>query len=134
MATADGGAPRRRGGRPAEGQPVIDRAFALLGSFDGDHRAQTLAELAQRSGIPRSSALRARPVSDESGGSGTPRRRPIRRGSSAAGDRFPGPARSRAAIGGDAVHGGSLPRHASACPARRAGPGGGAARRAAVSA
>ncbi|QHA07842.1 helix-turn-helix domain-containing protein [Streptomyces broussonetiae] len=58
MATADGGAPRRRGGRPAEGQPVIDRAFLLLGSFDGDHRAQTLAELAQRSGIPRSSALR----------------------------------------------------------------------------
>ncbi|MFE1311394.1 IclR family transcriptional regulator [Streptomyces sp. NPDC058755] len=37
---------------------MIDRAFALLGSFDGDHRAQTLAELAQRSGIPRSSALR----------------------------------------------------------------------------
>ncbi|GAA3290490.1 IclR family transcriptional regulator [Streptomyces cinereospinus] len=57
-APADGGARRRRGGRPAEGQPVIDRAFALLAAFDGDHRAQTLAELAQRSGIPRSSALR----------------------------------------------------------------------------
>ncbi|MEU6478028.1 IclR family transcriptional regulator [Streptomyces sp. NPDC047017] len=37
---------------------MIDRAFALLGAFDGDHRAQTLAELAQRSGTPRSSALR----------------------------------------------------------------------------
>ncbi|MER7938135.1 MULTISPECIES: IclR family transcriptional regulator [unclassified Streptomyces] len=37
---------------------MIERAFALLASFDGDHRAQTLAELAQRSGIPRSSALR----------------------------------------------------------------------------
>ncbi|MHA6759656.1 IclR family transcriptional regulator [Streptacidiphilus sp. PAMC 29251] len=48
----------RRGGRPAEGQPVIDRAFALLSTFDQDHRAQSLAELAQRSGIPRSSALR----------------------------------------------------------------------------
>ncbi|MCX5536141.1 IclR family transcriptional regulator [Streptomyces sp. NBC_00006] len=48
----------RRGGKPAEGQPVIDRAFAVLGTFDSDHRAQTLAELAQRSGIPRSSALR----------------------------------------------------------------------------
>ncbi|WP_329239234.1 IclR family transcriptional regulator [Streptomyces sp. NBC_00111] len=52
------GAPLRRGGKPAEGQPVIDRAFALLGAFDADHRAQTLAELARRSGIPRSSALR----------------------------------------------------------------------------
>ncbi|MFJ9843309.1 IclR family transcriptional regulator [Kitasatospora sp. NPDC101155] len=48
----------RRGGRPAEGQPVIDRAFALLGAFDSDHRALALSELAGRSGIPRSSALR----------------------------------------------------------------------------
>ncbi|MFD2420448.1 IclR family transcriptional regulator [Amycolatopsis pigmentata] len=37
---------------------MIDRAFALLSAFDSDHRALTLAELAQRSGIPRSSALR----------------------------------------------------------------------------
>lgn len=49
---------RRRGGRPAAGQPVIDRAFALLSAFDSDHRALPLAELAQRSGIPRTSALR----------------------------------------------------------------------------
>lgn len=55
--SGDGARPRR-GGKPAEGQPVIDRAFALLGAFDSDHRAQTLGELAQRSGIPRSSALR----------------------------------------------------------------------------
>ncbi|MEU8710006.1 IclR family transcriptional regulator [Streptomyces sp. NPDC048565] len=55
--SAGGGRPRR-GGRPAEGQPVIDRAFTLLNAFDSDHRAQTLGELAQRSGIPRSSALR----------------------------------------------------------------------------
>ncbi|OIJ63479.1 IclR family transcriptional regulator [Streptomyces mangrovisoli] len=52
------GTPRRRGGKPSEGQPVIDRAFALLGAFDSDHRAQSLGELARRSGIPRSSALR----------------------------------------------------------------------------
>ncbi|MFH8802123.1 IclR family transcriptional regulator [Streptomyces sp. NPDC017936] len=55
---SDGGARPRRGGRPAEGQPVVDRAFALLGAFDSDHRALSLAGLAQRSGIPRSSALR----------------------------------------------------------------------------
>ncbi|MGY0021431.1 IclR family transcriptional regulator [Streptomyces sp. YJ-C3] len=53
-----GGAGRRRGGRPAEGQPVIERAFALLGAFDSDHRALSLADLARRSGTPRSSALR----------------------------------------------------------------------------
>ncbi|MFE5393031.1 IclR family transcriptional regulator [Streptomyces sp. NPDC056568] len=52
------GARVRRGGRPAEGQPVIDRAFTLLGAFDSDHRALSLADLAHRSGIPRSSALR----------------------------------------------------------------------------
>lgn len=56
--SSDGGAPPRRGGRPAEGQPVIDRAFALLSVFDSDHRALSLAELPQRSDIPRSSALR----------------------------------------------------------------------------
>lgn len=55
---SDGGSRPRRGGRPAEGRPVIDRAFALLGAFDSDHRALSLAGLAQRSGIPRSSALR----------------------------------------------------------------------------
>ncbi|MFJ4834427.1 IclR family transcriptional regulator [Streptomyces sp. NPDC088747] len=56
---ASGSGPRpRRGGKPTAGQPVVDRAFALLGSFDDEHRAQTLAELAQRSGTPRSSALR----------------------------------------------------------------------------
>ncbi|MFG3248812.1 IclR family transcriptional regulator [Streptomyces sp. NPDC048187] len=55
---SDGGGRSRRGGRPAEGQPVIDRAFALLSAFDSDHRALSLADLAGRSGIPRSSALR----------------------------------------------------------------------------
>ncbi|MFI2645160.1 IclR family transcriptional regulator [Streptomyces sp. NPDC018610] len=53
-----GGVRPRRGGRPAEGQPVIERAFDLLNAFDSDHRALPLADLARRSGIPRSSALR----------------------------------------------------------------------------
>ncbi|BCJ46993.1 transcriptional regulator [Actinoplanes ianthinogenes] len=48
----------KRGGRPPTGDPVIERAFALLTTFDADHRAQPLADLARRSGIPRSSALR----------------------------------------------------------------------------
>ncbi|MEU6676520.1 IclR family transcriptional regulator [Streptomyces sp. NPDC046925] len=56
--SSDGGPRPRRGGKPDTGQPVIDRAFALLGTFDSDHRAQTLGELAQRSGTPRSTALR----------------------------------------------------------------------------
>ena len=37
---------------------MIERAFALLATFDADHRAQPLAGLARRSAIPRSSALR----------------------------------------------------------------------------
>jgi DNA-binding IclR family transcriptional regulator len=55
---SDAGVQPRRGRKPAEGQPVVDRAFALLNAFDNDHRALSLAGLAQRSGIPRSSALR----------------------------------------------------------------------------
>lgn len=57
-AMSGNGSRPRRGGRPADGQPVIDRAFALLGTFDGNRRAQSLTDLARRSGIPRSSALR----------------------------------------------------------------------------
>ncbi len=37
---------------------MIDRAFALLSAFDSNHRAQSLADLAQRGGTPRSSTLR----------------------------------------------------------------------------
>jgi DNA-binding IclR family transcriptional regulator len=45
---------------------VVERAFALLRAFDAEHRALTLAELAHRSGTPRSSALRlARALVDE---------------------------------------------------------------------
>ncbi|GAA4986432.1 IclR family transcriptional regulator [Kineococcus glutinatus] len=47
-----------RGRRPPQGDPVVDRALALLAAFDTAHRALTLAELSRRSGIPVSSALR----------------------------------------------------------------------------
>jgi len=51
-------AKRVRGKRPPEGEPVIDRAFALLAAFDAGHRVLTLRELSRRSGIPVSSTLR----------------------------------------------------------------------------
>lgn len=40
------------------GEAVIDRAFRLLNSFDSEHRVLSLADLARRTGIPRSSTLR----------------------------------------------------------------------------
>jgi DNA-binding IclR family transcriptional regulator len=49
---------RVRGKRPPEGEPVIDRALALLAAFDAGHRVLTLRELSRRSGIPVSSTLR----------------------------------------------------------------------------
>ena len=49
---------RVRGKRPPEGEPVVDRAFALLAAFDAGHRRLSLRELSRRSGIPVSSALR----------------------------------------------------------------------------
>ena len=51
-------APTSRGKRPARGEPVIDRAFALLLSFDETHRRLSLPELARRSGLPSSTAHR----------------------------------------------------------------------------
>ena len=54
-------------GRPAaarspsatdSGDPVLDRAFALLAGFDPTHRVLSLTDLARRSKIPLSSALR----------------------------------------------------------------------------
>jgi len=50
--------PRVRGRRPPQGDPVVDRAFALLAAFDAGHRSLTLGELSRRSGIPTSSTLR----------------------------------------------------------------------------
>lgn len=49
---------RRRGGRPEHGEPVVDRALALLGAFQEDRRSMTLAQLSRHTGIPASSALR----------------------------------------------------------------------------
>jgi DNA-binding IclR family transcriptional regulator len=56
--TEESAAPRVRGRRPPQGDPVVDRAFALLGAFDAGHRSLTLGELSRRSGIPTSSTLR----------------------------------------------------------------------------
>jgi len=50
--------PRVRGRRPPRGEPVVDRALALLEAFDANHPHLTLSELSRRSGIPASSALR----------------------------------------------------------------------------
>ena len=47
-----------RGRRPPAGDPVVDRALALLFAFDEEHRRLTLTELSRRTGIPASSALR----------------------------------------------------------------------------
>ncbi|WP_246078924.1 IclR family transcriptional regulator [Modestobacter excelsi] len=49
---------RVRGRRPSQGEPVVDRALALLDAFDATHPYLTLSELSRRSGIPASSALR----------------------------------------------------------------------------
>jgi DNA-binding IclR family transcriptional regulator len=49
---------RVRGRRPPQGDPVVDRAFALLAAFDAGHRSLSLGELSRRSGIPTSSTLR----------------------------------------------------------------------------
>lgn len=48
----------KRGRRPAKGEPVLDRAFRLLGVFSVDEPALTLTEISERSGIPLSSTLR----------------------------------------------------------------------------
>lgn len=56
--TADGPVAPARGKRPPQGDPVIDRAFALLAAFDAGHRSLGLGELSRRSGLPTSTALR----------------------------------------------------------------------------
>lgn len=48
----------RRGGRPAAGEPVLDRAFRLLDAFNVDETNLTLTKLSERAGIPLSSTLR----------------------------------------------------------------------------
>jgi DNA-binding IclR family transcriptional regulator len=47
-----------RGGRPAQGEPLLDRAFRILTAFGPDHRSLTLTALSLRAGLPKASALR----------------------------------------------------------------------------
>ena len=49
---------RVRGGRPAHGEPVLDRAFRILGSFGPAHRSLSLTSLSARAGLPKPGALR----------------------------------------------------------------------------
>ncbi|GAA3447718.1 IclR family transcriptional regulator [Planomonospora venezuelensis] len=58
MTNAAGASPAPRGRRPAHGEPVVDRAFALLAAFTAARRSMTLAELSRASGQPPSTALR----------------------------------------------------------------------------
>jgi DNA-binding IclR family transcriptional regulator len=47
-----------RGGRPAQGEPVLDRAFRILTAFGPDRRSLSLTELSLYAGLPKASALR----------------------------------------------------------------------------
>ena len=49
---------RARGRRPAHGEPVLDRAFRMLGSFGPAHRSLSLTSLSARAGLPKPTALR----------------------------------------------------------------------------
>ena len=52
------GAEGVRGRRPAVGEPVLDRAFRLLGCFQPGDAALSLASLSARTAIPKATALR----------------------------------------------------------------------------
>lgn len=56
MLVAD--APVARGKRPPQGEPVVDRALALLAAFDEKHLRLSLSDLARRGGMPISTARR----------------------------------------------------------------------------
>lgn len=47
-----------RGGRPARGEPLLDRAFRILTAFSPDCRSLSLTALSVRAGLPKASALR----------------------------------------------------------------------------
>jgi DNA-binding IclR family transcriptional regulator len=49
---------KQRGGRPAIGEPVLDRALRLLGAFSADEPELKLTELSQRAEIPVSTTSR----------------------------------------------------------------------------
>ncbi len=46
------------GNSASPGVSVASRVLALLGAFDGEHRSQTLSQLAQRAGLPLATAHR----------------------------------------------------------------------------
>ncbi|WP_159449296.1 IclR family transcriptional regulator [Demequina sp. NBRC 110051] len=48
----------RRGGRPAQGEPVLERAVRVLAAFDDNHRHLGLQALAERASLPKSTASR----------------------------------------------------------------------------
>jgi hypothetical protein len=47
-----------RGGRPASGEPLLDRAFRILTAFSPEHRSLSLTALSLRADLPKASALR----------------------------------------------------------------------------
>ncbi|WP_309500425.1 IclR family transcriptional regulator [Streptomyces shenzhenensis] len=55
---SDAAAARPRGKRPPHGEPVVDRALALLATFDATRRRLSLRDLSRLSGIPASTTLR----------------------------------------------------------------------------
>ena len=52
------GHPQARGRRPAHGEPVLDRAFRMLGAFGPAHRSLSLTSLSARAGLPKPTTLR----------------------------------------------------------------------------
>jgi DNA-binding IclR family transcriptional regulator len=47
-----------RGGRPARGEPVLDRAFRIMAAFGPAHRSLSLTALSARAGLPKATTLR----------------------------------------------------------------------------
>jgi len=47
-----------RGGKPARGEPVLDRAFRIMKAFGPAHRSLSLAALSARAGLPKATTLR----------------------------------------------------------------------------
>jgi DNA-binding IclR family transcriptional regulator len=47
-----------RGKRPEHGEPLLDRAFAILTAFTAQRRSMNLTELSKYSGLPKSTTLR----------------------------------------------------------------------------
>lgn len=46
------------GGRPAQGEPVINRAFAILGAFSDTRRTLSVSEISRITSIPKATAWR----------------------------------------------------------------------------